>query len=595
MTECLPLKSIGPCGPGFAGLLAPVGLETQLSSGLGSTFLIDLLSDGNHRCTRGPELAAAAAGLRYQSLALCASGVSVCNPSPPSDSPSSFSGSSPSGCPGALSVAFSAYALLFSQLAACPSPPTSFVQGEIAERKKLLLTSTTTSLSSSSTTRCIVATGIEDRCGFANSSLSQQLCLSNAKDPCCSLPAAAQYALLASNGTLLPATVTLMDASATATPAPSSSTSNTSIALSVAIVGGIVAALSAALFMWMRKKRLEKLAREDSTSNSPSSIHSILKSKPLPQLPVLPTSNSTTQSQFQSHIYPPVPTPAHVSSFSVSLNQSTPPPVSFTTTKTATTAAASAAATSSIIIKASPPVNVATALSASKKTNSSQILKVKQVYVAAAADELSLRAIGDEIYVLQSTATTSPPTPTPTTSHSEKSNTDLEYSSPISPATFRRRESSKNFTGNLRTLAPLSDENESEVVYVHPKHQSYGRRVSSVDRGLIGVNTGIGGGGGGSSVSGSNSGYENPADMEGVVAYYGTNGIVMRITHPYEAISGSDELTLVVGHDLIMLAEFEDGWGLGMLPLTGQKGAFPMPCVVRYSASSPSLKESEYE
>ncbi|KAJ3059871.1 hypothetical protein HDU98_004109 [Podochytrium sp. JEL0797] len=52
----------------------------------------------------------------------------------------------------------------------------------------------------------------------------------------------------------------------------------------------------------------------------------------------------------------------------------------------------------------------------------------------------------------------------------------------------------------------------------------------------------------------------------------------LRILFPYKATQG-DELDLVVGNDIIVLKSFDDGWALGMQPLTGQKGAFPLACV----------------
>ncbi|KAJ3021153.1 UNVERIFIED_CONTAM: SH3-domain kinase binding protein 1 [Siphonaria sp. JEL0065] len=52
----------------------------------------------------------------------------------------------------------------------------------------------------------------------------------------------------------------------------------------------------------------------------------------------------------------------------------------------------------------------------------------------------------------------------------------------------------------------------------------------------------------------------------------------VRILFPYAATQ-EDELDLVVGNDLIILKSFDDGWALGMHPLTGQKGAFPLACV----------------
>ncbi|KAJ3382374.1 hypothetical protein HDU84_004336 [Entophlyctis sp. JEL0112] len=52
----------------------------------------------------------------------------------------------------------------------------------------------------------------------------------------------------------------------------------------------------------------------------------------------------------------------------------------------------------------------------------------------------------------------------------------------------------------------------------------------------------------------------------------------LRVLFPYQA-QQDDELDLVVGNDIILLKSFDDGWALGMQPLTGQKGAFPLACV----------------
>lgn len=58
------------------------------------------------------------------------------------------------------------------------------------------------------------------------------------------------------------------------------------------------------------------------------------------------------------------------------------------------------------------------------------------------------------------------------------------------------------------------------------------------------------------------------------------NGIALRIVFPYQGLQ-EDELTLQPGNDVILIKEFDDGWALGMQPLTGQKGAFPMACVAK--------------
>ncbi|KAJ3144034.1 hypothetical protein HK101_002874, partial [Irineochytrium annulatum] len=54
--------------------------------------------------------------------------------------------------------------------------------------------------------------------------------------------------------------------------------------------------------------------------------------------------------------------------------------------------------------------------------------------------------------------------------------------------------------------------------------------------------------------------------------------VLMRVIHPYNP-SLADELTLVPGADVILLKPFDDGWGLGLNPTTGQQGAFPLVCV----------------
>ncbi|TPX44751.1 hypothetical protein CcCBS67573_g10397 [Chytriomyces confervae] len=46
----------------------------------------------------------------------------------------------------------------------------------------------------------------------------------------------------------------------------------------------------------------------------------------------------------------------------------------------------------------------------------------------------------------------------------------------------------------------------------------------------------------------------------------------------YEALQ-EDELTLVPGDELIIVKRFDDGWGVGLIPATGMKGAFPLVCV----------------
>ncbi|KAJ3202132.1 hypothetical protein HK099_001981, partial [Clydaea vesicula] len=53
---------------------------------------------------------------------------------------------------------------------------------------------------------------------------------------------------------------------------------------------------------------------------------------------------------------------------------------------------------------------------------------------------------------------------------------------------------------------------------------------------------------------------------------------MMVVVHPYYATL-ADELQLEVGADLILISSFDDGWALGMNPITGQQGAFPLVCV----------------
>ncbi|KAJ1542158.1 hypothetical protein HK405_010173, partial [Cladochytrium tenue] len=53
---------------------------------------------------------------------------------------------------------------------------------------------------------------------------------------------------------------------------------------------------------------------------------------------------------------------------------------------------------------------------------------------------------------------------------------------------------------------------------------------------------------------------------------------LVRVVHPY-APTLADELLLEVGREVILLKAFDDGWALGMNPVTGQQGAFPLVCV----------------
>ncbi|KAJ3403090.1 hypothetical protein CcCBS67573_g04472 [Chytriomyces confervae] len=66
----------------------------------------------------------------------------------------------------------------------------------------------------------------------------------------------------------------------------------------------------------------------------------------------------------------------------------------------------------------------------------------------------------------------------------------------------------------------------------------------------------------------------------GTVQKVGSFGVIMRVMHPYAATM-QDELSLVVGNDVIMLTAFEDGWAMGLEPMKGLKGVFPLACVVK--------------
>ncbi|KAI8813549.1 hypothetical protein BJ742DRAFT_865593 [Cladochytrium replicatum] len=55
---------------------------------------------------------------------------------------------------------------------------------------------------------------------------------------------------------------------------------------------------------------------------------------------------------------------------------------------------------------------------------------------------------------------------------------------------------------------------------------------------------------------------------------------LMIVVYPYEPAM-PDELRLTPGEDIIVLKNFDDGWGLGALVSTRQQGAFPIVCVAR--------------
>ncbi|KAJ3393854.1 hypothetical protein HDU84_000817 [Entophlyctis sp. JEL0112] len=186
---------------------------------------------------------------------------------------------------------------------------------------------------------------------------------------------------------------------------------------------------------------------------------------------------------------------------------------------------------SSIHAQAPAPFDVAVA---SKSHNN--VVKVKQLYTATANDELSLVAIGDEIYVLQMfddgwafgvdrkrgsrgvfpvVCCSGLPVDSPRNSLSTSAvgGSEADYASPNNPTIFGRRESSKNY-GTRKSLS--YEPSISEAPYVHPSNSgmeyNVGKRLSSVDHGLW-------------------SSLTAPVDMEGVVAYYGSEGVVMRIVN----------------------------------------------------------------
>lgn len=50
------------------------------------------------------------------------------------------------------------------------------------------------------------------------------------------------------------------------------------------------------------------------------------------------------------------------------------------------------------------------------------------------------------------------------------------------------------------------------------------------------------------------------------------------VIHPYYPTL-ADELGLEVGCEILLMKLFDDGWGFGVKPMTGQQGAFPLVCV----------------
>ncbi|KAI8613463.1 hypothetical protein BC830DRAFT_1132114 [Chytriomyces sp. MP71] len=69
---------------------------------------------------------------------------------------------------------------------------------------------------------------------------------------------------------------------------------------------------------------------------------------------------------------------------------------------------------------------------------------------------------------------------------------------------------------------------------------------------------------------------------------------IVRVVHPYRAVL-NDELTLVVGNDVIMTKEHNDGWADGIDPVTGARGVFPTTCVMDPDeAAAASIAKKEF-
>ncbi|KAJ3202419.1 hypothetical protein HK099_001860 [Clydaea vesicula] len=72
----------------------------------------------------------------------------------------------------------------------------------------------------------------------------------------------------------------------------------------------------------------------------------------------------------------------------------------------------------------------------------------------------------------------------------------------------------------------------------------------------------------------------NKIPYEEIVNEVNSEGEMMIVVHPYYPTL-ADELHLDVGADLVMIRSFDDGWALGLNPITGQQGAFPVVCVAK--------------
>jgi hypothetical protein len=66
------------------------------------------------------------------------------------------------------------------------------------------------------------------------------------------------------------------------------------------------------------------------------------------------------------------------------------------------------------------------------------------------------------------------------------------------------------------------------------------------------------------------------------------------ILHSYEA-QLDDELTLAMGRQIFMVRSFDDGWGLGVDPITGKQGAFPLVCADVSSIGGASQSNLDHE
>ncbi|KAJ3392651.1 hypothetical protein HDU84_003657 [Entophlyctis sp. JEL0112] len=376
----------------------------------------------------------------------------------------------------------------------------------------------TASLATNKDQTCLLGVSPElNQCGLVSASDSSAYCASNPTDQCCSFPAGVQYAIFNS------ATDQYY------VPSSSATSSGPPVALIGGVVGGVVAVIGIAaivFFVYRRKKSTPRktfdnaaMYQQDTTSFRPGQAYGMPQQQQQPMSMPYPSTGRPKPASEGTYL-PQQPQLLRM------------PPTQVQPYKSLVGPSTIAPSTVGSIVGNSPG------------KSSSQIMRIIHPYEALLQDELDL-VEGDDLILVKKF--------------------DDGWAQGINPLT------GKQGAFPLVCVVPVAEYNSQKAAdqKKQARESRMSKRMSSMVGSSIPVNKKAS-----MAISYVSTAVSSVTDASAADKVRNT----LRVLFPYQA-QQDDELELVVGNDIILLKSFDDGWALGMQPLTGQKGAFPLACV----------------